>query len=456
MIASPQLRKDLRLSFIDGLAYSVMVGFGESFLAAFVLATGHSQLSAVMISTIPLFFGAILQLFTPWGMGKLKSYRRWLLLMAFLQACSLLVLAVLANFSVSLFVIMAIVTLYWAFALGAGPAWNAWLNQLIPTTLRTHFFSQRARWCHATTFIGLFLGGLVLHYFRSLDQPILGFSLIFIIAASGRFLSYWSLASQTPPRSFQAVDLPLKWDDLKKLFPESQLSRLLFFFISFQFATNVASGLFTPFMLIQLKLSYLEYMALLSSALLTRFFTLNYAKPLVTRFGVRAIFMVAVFCIVPLPSLWIWQQDLPYLFVFQALSGFGWGFFELITFLTLFNDLPLKGRTTLLTVFNFLQSTALFVGAILGGFLLYKFSQTWQAYTLVFWVSTALRASSLMLLPGIPWHLLKIKNWIEIRPISVRAHGGLLGRPVLVRLPLPRRRKKLNLENPLPSKPKNP
>ncbi len=55
-------RSNLRASTADGAAYGVMVGSGETYIAAFALAVGLSEVSAGLVSSVPLLAGGILQM----------------------------------------------------------------------------------------------------------------------------------------------------------------------------------------------------------------------------------------------------------------------------------------------------------------------------------------------------------------------------------------------------------
>src|SRR5580658_6982163 len=81
-LMSSVLRKDLRNSTAEGMASSVMVGIGETYLPVFVLALSGSELACGLVSTVPLVIGAVLQLSSPWLMRKCGSYRRWVSLCA--------------------------------------------------------------------------------------------------------------------------------------------------------------------------------------------------------------------------------------------------------------------------------------------------------------------------------------------------------------------------------------
>ena len=80
----------------EGAAGSVMVGIGETYLPAFVLASSGSQIACGLVTTVPLMAGACLQLIAPWMVCWLGSYRRWAVRCALLQVAALSLLLVRA------------------------------------------------------------------------------------------------------------------------------------------------------------------------------------------------------------------------------------------------------------------------------------------------------------------------------------------------------------------------
>src|SRR5262245_61683454 len=53
------LRRELRSIVADGIAYSVMVGIGETYLSAFALAMGMGEVASGLIATVPLMLGGL-------------------------------------------------------------------------------------------------------------------------------------------------------------------------------------------------------------------------------------------------------------------------------------------------------------------------------------------------------------------------------------------------------------
>jgi hypothetical protein len=51
---------------LDVFFYSLMVGAGETYFAAYSLSLGHSELQAGALITLPIVFGGIAQLLSPY------------------------------------------------------------------------------------------------------------------------------------------------------------------------------------------------------------------------------------------------------------------------------------------------------------------------------------------------------------------------------------------------------
>jgi hypothetical protein len=140
------LRHDLRAITGDGVAYSVMMGSGEAYLAAFVLALGFSDVMAGLMSTVPLLAGAVPQTISPHAVRILRSNKRWVVACVATQTLSFVPLIIAALIgTIPAWALFAIAALHWGSGMGAGPAWNIWVGQLIPVRLRASHLGNRAR-----------------------------------------------------------------------------------------------------------------------------------------------------------------------------------------------------------------------------------------------------------------------------------------------------------------------
>ena len=82
------LRKDLVACTGDGMTYSLMVGTGETYFAAFAIALGSSDKVSGLIAAVPPLVGATAQLFAPALAARVKSPSRWIRGCATLQVLS--------------------------------------------------------------------------------------------------------------------------------------------------------------------------------------------------------------------------------------------------------------------------------------------------------------------------------------------------------------------------------
>ncbi|MEX0668834.1 MAG: hypothetical protein WD060_00040, partial [Pirellulales bacterium] len=72
-------RRDLLVSTIDAMAFSVMVGCGETYLPAFALALGMGPIASGMVASVPILAGAVIQLAAPLAVARVGSNRRWVI-----------------------------------------------------------------------------------------------------------------------------------------------------------------------------------------------------------------------------------------------------------------------------------------------------------------------------------------------------------------------------------------
>lgn len=431
------VRRDLAWIWRDGVSWSVMVGLGESYLAAFTLACGHGETASGLIASAPLLAGAAIQLAAPALAVRMGSLKKWVVLAASLQALVFLPLAFGAwTGGLSLLALFALATAYWAFGLGTGPAWNTWVGGLVPRSVKAGFFASRTRASQVGTFVGLATAGVLLRFgpdwFPHL--PALGmFALIFLAACLARSVSAACLAQQETGVGIPAGYRALSFGEFARRITAGGEGRFVRYVVAVQLAAQVAGPYYTPFMLKEIGFDYFTYMSLLATALLGRVVALPFIGMLAKRQGVHATLRIGGIGVVFATLLWALSQNLPYLYAVQFASGAVWACYELSTFLLFFDAIPAHERTSMLSWYNFLHSAATLCGALLGGWLLQSFGHDYRAYVWVFTVSSVLRAGTLVLL----WRLGRVSAEVvpmSTRPLSVSPATGGMDRPIITTL----------------------
>jgi hypothetical protein len=425
-------------SIADGMLFSLMVGLGESYLAAFVLAIGLGQVAAGLTSTLPMVLGAVLQLACARLLRQLASLKRWVVLWAGIQALAFVPLTIVAwRGQAPLAVVFGAAALYWGAGLATGPAWNTWMGRLIPESIRARFFARRIGLTHAAVLAGLLVAGGVLHWAEAADQALTGFAAIFCAAGICRLLSVTCLALHTePPLPPGNAD-----DDARNAAGPGRLPanardgrRLLRYMLAVQVATQVAAPFFTPYMLGQLALPYGSYVSLLATSYVSKALTLPAAGRFAHRFGARASLWMAGVGIVPTAALWSVSPAFPFLFLLQIFSGFIWGCYELSTFLLLLETIPDDRRTAVLTRHNLLHAASVALGSLIGAALFWQIGGGAVAYSTLFLSSALLRMLTLLMLRKVS-DAPRVPVWVGLRTLAVRPSAGSIERPILPTVP---------------------
>jgi MFS family permease len=396
------VRRDLRAITADGVAANVMVGIGETYLPAFVLAISASQVASGLVATIPMVIGGTLQLCSPAAVRLLGSYRRWAVLTAVLQALGFLPLLVAALVgSMSLVTTFLVVAVYWASGMSCGTAWNPWVGTLVPESIRPAYFAWRTRLTQLGMVLGLAAGGIVLETGKAWGWLPGAFAVLFFVAAASRAGSAYFLSLQREPVRPDGPRLP-RPRVLLEAFRNNANSRVILYMLVAQTAYQVAGPYFNPYMLGQLRLSYVHYLLLICIPYVSRSACLTVWGRMVDRIGAHRVLWISGMLIVPLPALWNVSDSFAYLAAVQMFAGLAWAGYELAQLLLFFDAIPARRRVGVLTVYNLLNAVAFFGGSVVGGLLLSELGAGRDAYRMLFLVSTLARVVAMLALVRLP------------------------------------------------------
>lgn len=440
-----------------------MVGCGESYLPAFALAVGMSDTAAGLVGSVPLFVGGILQLVSPRGIRWIGGLRRWVVAGATLQALAFIPLIAAAWIGrLSLSMVLLIASLYWATGLATGPAWNTWVEEIVPTGIRVRFFSRRSRLQQVCTFAGLVAAGVTLHVTSHYDRALWGFTAIFVAATVLRLGSAWFLFQHPREQAnFAENASPIEQlvDDTGKppieapavvdasaqgrspstpsgnplqdsAFRSKAAWRLLGYLVLMQVFIQISVPFFTPYMLTHLQFTYGEFVWLTSIAFVSKVLSIAYWGRMAEDFGADRLLWVGGIGLIPLSSFWIFSSNLVYLSIVQIVAGIAWAAYELGFFLSFFDLLPRARRTKLLTIYNFANTSAICLGAIIGASIFNALGGNELAYHWLFGSSAIGRLLCLAVLVGIPLPHHAVRT-IALRILSVRVNSGSITSPVV-------------------------
>jgi MFS family permease len=399
------LRRDLVLGTIDSAAYCVMMGCGEMYLGAFVLALGLGPLVAGLTASLPLLIGAVLQLAAPLAVRRVGGRRQWVTLCVIVQAVSFLPLATWGFLGrAEAWQILAAASVYWSAGMAASPSWTSWMAALVPVRVRTAYFARRNRLGQVAVLVSFVIGGMLLRAEAARDAALRGFAILFLVAAAARLFSAGCLwASRDPRRRWQeraAASGSIRERIAAGIrdVASGPGGPVVAFLCCFTFGVQFAGPYFTPYMLEALGFSYGQFLVVFAAGFLIKAVVLPSVGRLGSRLGSRRLLGLASLSIVPLALLWLPSGQVWWLVIVQLIAGTCWAAYELSVALLLFEVAGDRDHSGVVSVYTLGLALATVAGATAGGLLIRALGEGREAYAAVFAGSCVLRALAIPLL----------------------------------------------------------
>jgi MFS family permease len=171
----------------------------------------------------------------------------------------------------ALWALIGLVALYHVTIGLIAPLWTSLIGDLVPPTARGEFFGYRNKWMSICTFMSVVGAGELIYAFTKRGYESCGYLIIFLVAALSRWASGHAFKLVPDP----AIHVPEHskfsfWQFISRT-KQSNFVRFVLFVSSMNFATAIAGPYFAMYMLNDLKLSYREYMIVVSAMVLVQF-----------------------------------------------------------------------------------------------------------------------------------------------------------------------------------------
>lgn len=364
-------RHSLDLSIKEGSLWAVMVGFGESYLAAFgeYLKASLTQIS--LLTTLPQFISSLLQLAVFRLTTLMATRKRLVVTAAMMQSFIWLIIIVITYFVRDVTPLLVLAVFYFVSGTMGAPAWVSWMGDLVPEKSRGRYFGRRNRTVGFVSFMCVTAAGVILDRLSHIN-PFTGFAVLFCIAFAGRFISSLLLARQYEPKvELKAPDTYSFPRFLRRLHREDYGFFSLYIMLM-MFAVYLASPLFIILWLRVLEFSYLKFMILVSAASIASFITMTVWGKSADRFGNKSVIEVCSYLVISIPFLWFLAgYVLPGIAFFlgigiQVVSGFSWAGFNLSSGNFVYDMVTRENRLKFISYHTALKGSAIFLGGIVG------------------------------------------------------------------------------------------
>jgi MFS family permease len=364
-----QVKRSLKLSTLDGIAFSAMAGLTQNYITPFALALKATTTQIGFLASVPNLTMALSQLAAPNLSEKAGSRKGLILPVVFTHALLWLpILLIPYLFPESkVWWLILLFTLSAVFGSLANPAWGSMMADLVPMKLRGRYFSFRGRIMGFVTLTFSFIGGAILQVFT--NNGFLGFTVIFGGAILFRLLSSYFLSRMYEPNLSSSGEKKRSLLDIVRHMGSSNLGKFTIYVACISFATNLASPFFTVYQLRDLDFSYLNYITLVSSNAIANLVFQPFWGRRADRFGNIRIVKTTSYLMPFVPLLWLVSSNLYYLIIAEVYSGFVWSGFTLATTNFVYDAADPNNRTKHIAVYNAVNGVTTCIGALIGGFL---------------------------------------------------------------------------------------
>ncbi len=405
-----RVRNSLRNSFWDGIFASCMIGFTSEYIIPYALALKASIRQIGVLSALPNLVSSLVQLKSADLTDKIRSKKKVIVTFVLFQALTgipvVLIPFLFKGFEVTALIIL--ITIFTGFNAFCLPVWQSLMSEYLPSNKRGAYFGWRNKILGAVTIACIFIAGFILHLLK--QNTFNGFLVIFSIAFISRIISWFFLTRMYEPPFKVDKEAYFSFIDFLRRARKSNFAKFVIFAASFSFCVNIASPFFAVFMLKNLKFDYLTYTIIVVSVPLTTIFTIGRWGRIADRIGNLKVLKTTAFLITILPALWIINRNPVYLVFTQIVSGFAWAGFNLCAINFIYDAVTAPKRVRCISYFNVFSGAAIFLGSLLGGYLV-NYLPSLLGYKLLslFFISSVLRLSVVLFFSP------RIK---EVRPVE--------------------------------------
>ncbi len=366
-----KIRQSLKYSLYDGVFMSVMNGMSESFIAPYAIAMKAGSAMIGLLSSVPGLISALFQIQTAPIVEKIGSRKALITKAVFIQALLWIPIIVIPYFlgSDKAIVVLALYTLFITVGGLAFPAWSSLMADHVPETERGKVFGFRNKVFGITTVLSMFAAGLILNLAKSHGAKFLGFTLIFTIAFIARLVSWKFLTKMHEPLLDIKAEHRFTFFDFMKRIRKSNFGRFVLFVACMNFGVYLSAPFLTVYMLRDLKFDYMTYTVVVLAATLTGLVFMPLWGRHADHVGNLKILKLSSKFVAFVPLLWLVSPSPVYLVFVQVFAGFFWAGFNLGIINFMYDAVKPEKRTRCVAYFNVVNGSAIFAGALIGGFL---------------------------------------------------------------------------------------
>lgn len=375
-LTEADVRRSLRVSVKDGVAWSVMVGAGERYVHPFVIQAGAGVFNLALIAALPAMAGALIMWLAANVTDAVGRRKHIFVLCSHLQAtmwiplCAAIFLPQPASFIVMLGAFIVYTALH-AFSI---PAWTSVMGDLVPADRRGRYYGKRNLLVGSANIATFLLAGAWVTFASrteslamfGVSSQFIGFAVLFAVAGVARVFSARFLAQMAePPYHRQSSDRFSLLDFIRRA-PKANYGRFVIYCAMLHFGCGFVGPYFTWYVLDQLGLPTFAFACIGTVHMMVYFPAGLLWGRLADRVGNKRIMTICGFAITAIPFLLMFCRDAYTLAAVQVYDGIVWAGFN-IAAANYFFDIVTPGKRARCTAYNSLFVTTGMSLGFIGG-----------------------------------------------------------------------------------------
>ena len=369
---SKQIKSSLRISTVEGSWWAVMYGMVETYFGAFFEYLKYTSYEISILSTLPIFIGAVFQNLTGWFYDILRSRKTLLIILKCIQTITIPLILFAGYSSGNYFLLLVFICLYYALAMSQMSPWTSWMGYLVPGRLRGRYFGNRSQVVRIFMLISSLLAGAILNSYEE-SNTFNGFIIIFSLGMVANFGSIYYLNRQYEPED--TTDDEIIEIDSSNTNMDSGLKRFITYDSLSEFSFHVSGPLMMVYWLRDLKFDYIELAILINVSQVLGLFSMRYWGKRIDNNGSYSTIRFTSFCIGIFPMFWVGIYYLPnelilaVSIIIASLASLMFSGRALALDNRLYEHMKNKKMIKVTSKRFFFRGLSIFIGGLLGGLL---------------------------------------------------------------------------------------
>lgn len=419
--------------------YAIMFGVGEKYFALFAHQLNAPLSFFAALIWIPLSLGPFIQIIAANVLDRYQNRLKIIYFSILIQACSFIPIIMIAfwgeslhvsaeskGMTISLYIFILSITVYYVSGNFYTPLWQSFIGDLVSPEKRGKFIAQITKYNFIFTLVCQSLVGFAFylvakHLNNSNHYLYLTFTGCFLLAFIARFTSFRTIKrlNEVPYQNSENSSFSF-WAFIKRA-PESNFVKFVFFVAVFQGGANIASPYFVPYWIDTLKHSNADWTILSSGSLISSIFALILWSRFADNFGNKKTITYCAIIVSIMPFFWLVSGNFYYLVALEMVSEVFWTGFNLCTLSYIYEAASPPKRARCFAYYNLILGIGILVGTQFGLWGLHYFSTEVfgaQYHSSFCWI---LIASGIVRLLACLIFMTSFKELREVKPFDLKA-----------------------------------